>query len=281
MRILYRFEEEDKSVSHLFCEMGVTRVFVKYIDFSHHSNDFTIKRHYHTDFEIHFMLSGEQVYEIGDMKTTLKEGHFLLLSPLLQHRVMRVSSDAKKYAICFRCADKLAFEAGSLLTGKTPIRAQNALSAISEERNGCYLFSQTMITARVAECIALFLRMIANADHLAATTETGEDPRVLVAKQFIEDNVTSALTISDVAAVTHLSEKQLSRIFKDSTGKTVADFIRENRIKRIEKLLLETPLSLSEISNIMHFGNEYYFNRFYKAHTGMTPGAFRRSMTKK
>ena len=276
MKILYRYAKT-KEASPLTA-LGVTHAFVKRIRFSHEKSSFTKKRHYHADVEVHFILSGKQIYAVGDTRIPLSAGTFLLIVPQTEHRVVSVSEGTEKLALCFRTREAIAKDA--FLSGETPLEMQDALTAMIRESDNALPFSSFVIEARTEELIALCLR-IASGSVPQPQAETGEeDSRFLVAKEFIEDNITQSPTVAEVAAITHLSEKQLSRIFKDITGKTVADHIRQRRVAHIELLLLETNLSLSEISERMHFSSEYYFNRFFKTHAGMTPGAYRRSVSK-
>ncbi len=84
------------------------------------------------------------------------------------------------------------------------------------------------------------------------------------------------ITFSDVAQYCHLSEKQLSRLFAAANNGTVAQYIRSQRVGRIEQMLIEGQLTIKEISERMNFTDEHYFNAFFKKHAGMTPGKYRR-----
>lgn len=277
MKILYRYAKT-KEASPLTA-LGVTHALVKRIRFSHEKSSFTKKRHYHADVEVHFILSGKQIYEVQNTCVTLNAGDFLLIAPKTEHRVVSVQEGTEKIALCFRTEEKSAKE--PFIAKKTPQGIQDAVTAVLNESNSALPFYTFVIATRTAELIALCLRMTEGKAPPPKEEETEEDSRFLVAKEFIEDNITQSPTVAEVAAITHLSEKQLSRIFKDITGKTVADHIRQRRVAHIELLLLETNLSLSEISERMHFSSEYYFNRFFKTHAGMTPGAYRKSVSKK
>lgn len=276
MKILYRYTQENET--SLLSALGIMHAFVKKIRFSRGSNIFTKKRHYHADIEVHFILSGEQIYEVADTCVALGTGDFLLIAPKVEHRVVSVSEGTEKLALCFRTKDPTV--KGTFVSKETPKEIQDALTTIARESEGLLPFSSFVVGARTAELIALCLRMAEGKAPKTQEAGTEEDSRFLVAKDFIEDNITRSPTIAEVAAVAHLSEKQLSRIFKEIAGETVADHIRRRRIAHAEKLLLETDLSLLEISDMMHFSSEYYFNRFFKTHAGMTPGAYRRSVLK-
>ena len=102
----------------------------------------------------------------------------------------------------------------------------------------------------------------------------------MLAKEYIEDNILRSVSVPEVAAYCCISSKQLTRIFLSEDGICVSEYIRRARCSHIESLLLESRYSLKEISDIMNFSSEYYFNVFFKKHAGMSPGAYRKSFKK-
>ena len=64
-------------------------------------------------------------------------------------------------------------------------------------------------------------------------------------------------------------------------GIAPGEFIKNQRIRLMEKMLSDETLSLSEISEKMHFSSEYYFNTFFKKYAGMPPGEYRKRAAKK
>jgi AraC-like DNA-binding protein len=114
----------------------------------------------------------------------------------------------------------------------------------------------------------------------ALSTEDGSeiDLRVAMARQYIADNIELHPTIEEVAAYCYLGTKQLTRMFLCAEGMTLNAYIREQKIAHIRRLLSDSDLPLSEISDRMQFSSEYYFNTYFKSHTGMTPGKYRQMM---
>ena len=106
------------------------------------------------------------------------------------------------------------------------------------------------------------------------------DPRFLVAKTFIESNTGRLITCSDISKECCLSTRQLSRIFKTETGKSLSKYIIAAKIKRAKRLLLDTQHSIKEISFLLGFENESSFSSFFKRYCEMTPGSFRTKMSK-
>ena len=103
-----------------------------------------------------------------------------------------------------------------------------------------------------------------------------ENAIIALAKRYIEDNIELNPSVADAAAYSYLSSKQLTRIFGKFEGITPGEYIAKRRMAKIEKLILDDSLSLKDISEIMNFSNEYYFNSFFKKHAGMPPGEYRK-----
>ena len=108
-----------------------------------------------------------------------------------------------------------------------------------------------------------------------------ENATLILAKQYIYDNVESALSVKDVAEYCYLSTKQLTRIFLRYDNIAPGEFIRKERVKRIEQLIVENKYTLKQISDKMNFGNEHYFNLFFKQNYGMPPGEYKRMVIEK
>ena len=82
-----------------------------------------------------------------------------------------------------------------------------------------------------------------------------------------------------MASYCYISEKQLNRLFMADMEISVADYIRRVRMQKIEELLTETNISLSQISERFGFPTVHGFNVFFKKYNGMPPGECRK-MTK-
>lgn len=73
----------------------------------------------------------------------------------------------------------------------------------------------------------------------------------------------------------HISPKYLSTIIKEVSKRSASEWIDEFVISESKNLLQFTDHSVQEISNKMHFANQSFFGKYFKAHTGYSPVAFR------
>lgn len=85
-------------------------------------------------------------------------------------------------------------------------------------------------------------------------------------------------TISSYAAQAGISENYLSRQVKQSTGRSVGEWIDAVRIVRAKKLLSETFLPIIDVATAVGLADQSYFARFFKRETGQTPSEFRKTM---
>jgi AraC-like DNA-binding protein len=72
-----------------------------------------------------------------------------------------------------------------------------------------------------------------------------------------------------------VTPKHLTRTIKEVTGKTVSQLIDEMVIAEA-KILLDCPsVTIGDVSNQLSFSNQFFFSKFFKNHTGLTPSQFR------
>lgn len=85
-------------------------------------------------------------------------------------------------------------------------------------------------------------------------------------------------TIATYAEEAGISENYLSRLVKQSTGRSVGAWIDIVRIQRAKRLLSSTDLSIIDIAASVGVEDQSYFSRLFKKETGTTPSFFRKKM---
>lgn len=104
-----------------------------------------------------------------------------------------------------------------------------------------------------------------------------EDAVIRKAVHFIRNGLTENLSMARIAAAAHVSESSLHRRFRRILGHTPAEEIRRQRLRRALKLLRETLLPLTEVSERCGYAESSQLSRAVKAETGMTPKDFRQA----
>ena len=286
MKILYRQSLNGEKKTDLLSLCGINNCFFKYIRQLSGDGNYTKKRHSHNGFEFHIMLDGRQTYETDGGRFLLDGGKVLAVPKGVPHKLVSASYPITKYAFTFTL-ENFGFDADThtdCILFEVSERLLSNIRAI-KEMSGEIGASNILIQNAVFESILILLREIGIFCSMSDSSPTldaekkGFDERVELAVQFIEDNIETPLQVGEVASYCYISEKQLNRLFLRETGATVAVYIRMERIKKIEELLTDTTLSLSDISERFGFPSEHGFNLFFKKYNGMPPGEYRK-MTK-
>lgn len=101
------------------------------------------------------------------------------------------------------------------------------------------------------------------------------DVTLQLAKDYMDANFNKNISVDTVAEYVERSSSYLSRIFKESTGMTINDYLIQLRIKKAAELLGQLHISIEEICREIGYANVSYFNKIFKARTGLTPGQYR------
>lgn len=72
-----------------------------------------------------------------------------------------------------------------------------------------------------------------------------------------------------------VTPKYLSKIVKDTSGRSVPDWLSELLILDAKNMLRHSDLTIKEISARLNFPSQSFFFRFFKNHTGQTPTQYR------
>ncbi len=273
MKILYRQKEENSLLGH----HGFADCCLKKLCFGADAAVTTGKSHRHNEVELHLITRGTQTYAFPSGSVCLSAGEALLILPGMAHRAADCSEGCEKYAISFRFDPDL-FTRFSDGYCRFPVSSplMEALLFCEREARSAKRLSPVLIENRLFEALVIILRIAGYQEGIARPHPSAAPDVLSLAKCYIADNIECAPTVQEVAGYCHLSEKQLSRIFRAYEGQSLFDYIRASRVACIKLLLSDPSLSLGQISERMHFGSEYYFSAFFKKNYGMPPGIYRK-----
>ena len=94
-------------------------------------------------------------------------------------------------------------------------------------------------------------------------------------KEYVENNLSSDISLNDVADYVGLNSAYLSKLFKDNFGKNFIDYLNKTRIDKAKLLLENTQLSIKEVGFRVGFNTVQNFMRVFRKYEGVTPGQFR------
>ncbi len=142
-------------------------------------------------------------------------------------------------------------------------------------------YARTALRAGVADYLLKPVRpaevaaLIAKA---AAKAADGDRQPPLVAKvtEYVRANLDNPLKLQDIAGAVYLSQFHLSRTFKQLTGRSIVDFIQDQRLAKAEELLAATDLTVTDIAGLVGFRDAAYFTTCFRNRRGLSPLQYRK-----
>jgi len=97
------------------------------------------------------------------------------------------------------------------------------------------------------------------------------------AVNYIEENLTSKLTLEDVSNTAYFSMYHFHRVFSAMAGSSIKDYIRARRLTKAAYELVNTNKRIIDIAIEYQFESQESFTRAFKKMYGITPGRYRQN----
>ena len=91
------------------------------------------------------------------------------------------------------------------------------------------------------------------------------------ALEYINNNLSAELTLEKLASAANFNTIYFHKLFKASTGKTLHEYVEDQRIKKSVNLLISTDMTLTQIAYECGFSSQSYFSYAFKRRMGTSP----------
>ena len=251
------------------------------------SNHYSNPVHKHSFFEICYVLGGEGEYEENGTVYPLSAGTLFCSRPGVVHQI-RSNKGLALLFVAFEIDEtnssaveterfrRLARDGNPCIAGAgdTPT-AMLWRALIAPERPQWQLSDESIVSAAHA-----LLRSFAD---LFSPLQSAESPRsgrsadllLSRAKMYIRDNLDRPISLAEVSAYLHVSERHLSRLFTANVLESFNGFVRRTRIQQAAYLLRHTDMAIKDIAERTGFASVHSFTRAFARETGIPPGRYR------
>ena len=215
-----------------------------------------MEQRYNYENELMDAVTHGQSRKLSSLLTSVSDNYF-------EKRVADPLRNAKNYIIIMNTLLRKAAERG----GVHPIHLDSLSSS--------YAFKIEQLQA-VKQAHELMSEMFSSYCRLVRKhSMKSYSPIVQKVVLLIDSDLSANLSLSSLAATQNVSPGYLSTIFKRETGKTITEYISDERIKLASRLLTTTHLQIQTIA--LHCGiiDVQYFSKTFKKKTGKTPKEYR------
>ena len=122
---------------------------------------------------------------------------------------------------------------------------------------------------------------LAGATAVRPSSQSMTVSRLRRVRTYVEENLSSDVSLEEMAASVGLSPGHFSRAFKAETGLSPYAFVVQSRVERVKHQLLNTRRSLAEIAVDCGFATQSHMTDTFRRATGMPPARWLREMERK
>ncbi|SFL07876.1 AraC family transcriptional regulator [Halanaerobium salsuginis] len=254
------------------------------------------EKHYHEQYEIYYLLTGERNYFIDKRSYHVKKGDLILIDKNILHKTTTIN---KKNPAHERIL--LQFEENSFNNLKSEMKTAQLFSIFKANKSvlnlnpeqqlwleeKLFLLLNEKYQNNKAEHklsllikfieILIFIKRIAGSlvkENIIHPDQKHENISQIAT--YISQNFTEKLSLTRLAKQFNYSPAYLSRAFKEVTGFNFVEYKNNVRIKEAGKLLQQTQLSITEIASQVGYNNITHFGRIFKSYTKLSPLEYRK-----
>lgn len=238
----------------------------------------TYRAHFHDTLSIGFIRQGDCIAHIGETRF-LSSGTLIVIPPGMIHWCCALNYHNWNFQMIYLDRQFLKNISGSgfqRIITVTQKRQTIRLKLAS-------LFQELDRDIANKESVTEKIRMLFDFIELNGIqhdwpSSTDDLPmNLLHIKKFIEFNYSNPVSINDLADLSRMNKYALIRQFHAAFGMTPSKYLVNLRVNHAKKML-QHDQNIADIAVSSGFYDQSHFGKTFKAYTGVTPAAFRRSL---
>ena len=254
---------------------------------------FQIPVHWHDELEIIYVKSGFLTVNISGENYIGKPGDAFVVSPGNLHFMGSQTGTVDYFTFLFPLK-YIAFRSDDMLDDKLiePLNSghlmispeiKDTVKEQCEQLAGVYAAeideSESKITGQIKKKIILlqFIHELWKKGFIVENDTTGRNTVEKEMVSYIQQNYTGKILLREFGEQFHLSEKYISRYFKEHFHITLSQYVTYLRLEHAKQMLQETDISVTEVAMQSGYQNISYFIRSFKKTYGVSPLKYRKS----
>jgi AraC-like DNA-binding protein len=241
------------------------------------------------DYEIHFVEYGKGLLTVGGHEYVMEAGDIVMLYSMEGNSYTVINEPCRFMFVTFEIQDAESSKQVAELNAQLHEGRFLRLPSPDSVQGLMYQIYREMSIKRKGSafrCKLLLAEMVAEIDRQRAAGESGEvkfvannNTQKLVNRVviYLQENYMRDISLKDLGNLINLHPRYLCTLFRQVTGKTLNEFLRDIRLRKAQKLLLYTSLDITEIALQVGFNSSQYFSRVFSHEIGSDPRTFRKS----
>lgn len=242
----------------------------------------------HNEIEINFFTEGSITYLFQDKRVTIPEKRLAVFWGLVPHQIVQFEGNAPYYVCTIPLAQFLAWKLPAsfidrIVTGEVLLETSGAQAPYDEhllkgwltDINSNHEFEVVLLELQ-ARMYRMALSNLPKKQPDYSPVQPHEISQVEKIAVYIAQNYAQPIKVCHVGQAVGLHPDYANLIFKKAFGKTLNEYITEERIAHAQRKLVTTGMSITEVAFDCGFNSISRFNAAFLAANGCTPREFRK-----
>jgi len=259
-----------------------------------------LSEHKHDFFEIAYITEGSGYHILNGQKTSIRKNDLLLLTPKSTHNYQAKPNQTLRWINCMFLPDVVDEQLFNILEPNHILKVMlfpspmfydsrnlSEIELVSNNDNVNFIFSEMLKEYEAArpgyqETLKSYLQILLIKIFRAyymKDNKSGKDARgnelMSLVLEYLEENKTMEYDLQTLSKRTFYSPRYFQNLFKQQTGITLSQFIRQKRVETACELLVNTDMPILAIMEQIGMYDTKSFYRLFKAATGTTPANYR------
>ena len=123
---------------------------------------------------------------------------------------------------------------------------------------------------------SLLTLLMEQSGHPESVTVSRKRMELVEIKNYLDEQFTEKIMLEELAEKFFINKFYLSKIFKETYGTTVNNYLISKRITRAKQLLRFTDMTVDEVGVAVGMGDANYFSRMFRKVEGISPREYRK-----
>ncbi|MCY9662757.1 AraC family transcriptional regulator [Paenibacillus chondroitinus] len=223
---------------------------------------------------VHYMLNGETL--------TVEKGDLLLI----RKGVMRAGENAQegahqKYSVHFHLNERgheLFADAGThlRLKARSYDYMKQRFAILTQQWFGQRMYADVICTGIAHELLGGFLQETVESRFTSVKLRLMSEVQNYIAAHYREP-----IRIEELAQLVDRAPNYVTQSFKEVTGLTPISYMHQVRVHAARDLILNTRMTIREVSDFLGYSDQAHFNRVFKKMMGYPPSSLIREVQRR
>jgi len=282
-------DNKTNQISNIFSDSGIPQLTAVYLINETHNNKYTRLFHSHdSELELYYVHQGSGYYMVDNQLYAVKEGDMIICNEKVLHGDALTFNNNMRSYCCALTNVKIKGLPNNCLIKKSanPVVSCGGLAGqIGSMMELIFMLSldfeqlYDVCSSMAVSMLLLINQLLLSRDrHQSRTTDDNSDVIVDEIKNYIDKNYMKQLSLENISKDLKMNPNYISHAFKAKMNISPIQYLLHRRFGEAQSLLMNTQLTIAEISDLLGFSNPAHFSAMFKKNVGLSPVQYKRSI---